>query len=90
MEATLYINIFGYIATTIGLLMMLPQIIKMYTTKKVEDVSLLTIYFYLVQSILWTIYGYLISAGPVLVGNAIATIIAIYELYLKLKHEKQN
>jgi MtN3 and saliva related transmembrane protein len=84
-----YINILGYVATAIGLSMMLPQIAKMYKTKKVEDVSLLTICFYLLQSVLWTYYGYLISASPVLVGNAIATLIATWELYLKLKYENK-
>lgn len=83
------INILGYFATAMGLSMMLPQIAKMYRTKSVQDISLFTIFLYLFQSILWTIYGFLISAPPVYVGNAIATLIAVFELYLKTKYQNK-
>lgn len=85
---TLYIftNIVGYTAAVIGTLLMLPQVIKSWRSKKVEDLSFSTVILYFLNCALWLIYGLLIFAYPVIVANGIALVISIIQIFLKIKY----
>lgn len=78
----------GYLAAIIGTSLMLPQVIKSVRTKRVHDLSWLMLILYFTNCLLWGIYGYLISAMPIIICNAIALLISIVQLGLKLKYEK--
>lgn len=79
-------NVIGYAATVVGVSLMLPQVIKSWRTKKVEDVSLGMVTLYFFNCALWLTYGILISAKPVIITNAIALVISVLQLILKLKY----
>ena len=61
-----YVELLGYIATTIGVSMMVPQMLKIYKTKEVGEISTISVFMYADQGILWTIYGILIGSNPLL------------------------
>ena len=87
---TIIVEFIGYIAAIVGTSLMLPQVIKAYKTKKVDDLSLATVIIYIINCILWSIYGILIYAIPVIVCNIIAFIIGIVQLGLKIKYKTIN
>lgn len=82
-----FTELIGYTAAFVGTLLMLPQVIKSYQTKSVKDVSFIMIIMYIVNDILWAIYGVLISSIPLVVCNVIAFGIGVTQLGLKMKYK---
>jgi MtN3 and saliva related transmembrane protein len=76
----------GYAAVGVGATFMLPQVLKSWKTKRVDDLSLVSVILYFANSVLWLAYGFLIAAWPVIVANALALIISIVQGFLKLKY----
>jgi len=60
--SNILINIIGYSGAVVGTLFMLPQVVKSVWSKKVNDVSLLTVIGFVVNCALWLTYGLLIHA----------------------------
>lgn len=79
-------NLVGYTAALAGTFLMLPQLIKSIKTKKTADLSITGIILYIVNCCLWTTYGFLLFAIPMVIANAIGIIIGIAQLVLKLKY----
>ena len=65
-----------------------PQVIKSYRTKSVEDLSIWMIFATFVGTVFWITYGYLIESSPVLIMNIIFGIIVLVQLYLKVKYRE--
>jgi len=80
-------NLIGYIAAVVGTFIMLPQIIKSCKSKKTADLSMGMVVIYVVNCCLWLFYGFLLGAMPVILANGIGLIIAIAQLFLKLKYD---
>lgn len=81
-------QIIGFLAAAVGTSLMLPQVIKTFKTKKVDDVSLVMLVFYFLNCLLWLTYGLLILAWPLIVCNFIALIISIIQLVLKFQYKQ--
>ena len=86
---TLVINIIGYTAALVGTTLMIPQVVKSFKTKSVKDISLFMVIAYVLNCILWTIYGFFIVSYPVIICNIIAFVISIIQLILKIKYTKK-
>jgi MtN3 and saliva related transmembrane protein len=81
-------DIIGYAATVVGTPLMLPQLYKSWKTKRMKDVSafMLTLYFF--NCALWSVYGIMIGAMPVLVANGVGFLIGCVLLAMKLRYRK--
>ena len=84
---TIFIELIGYLAGILTSITMLPQVIKTYKTKKVEDISLLMVVIILIGVGLWSVYGYLINSMPVLIMDTISFFLVLTELLLILKYK---
>lgn len=80
-------DLIGYTGTVVGTLIMLPQVIKVFRTKKTEDVSVLMTILYLLNCVLWLWYGHRIHAAPVMVANGAGGVIGTILFVLKLKYD---
>ena len=80
------INLVGYLAASIGTVLMIPQLIKSIKTKQVKDLSVLMLLFYLLNCILWAEYGILINSFPIIICNFIALIISGFLFIIKIKY----
>ncbi len=80
------ITVIGYAATAVGTVLMLPQVIRSWRTRRVDDLSLAMVLLYFVNCSLWLVYGVLINAGPVIVANGAGLVISIVQLVLKLRY----
>jgi MtN3 and saliva related transmembrane protein len=78
------VDLVGYTGTVVGTLVMLPQLVKTWRTRRVHDLSFWMLALYVVNCALWLVYGLLISARPVIVCNAIAIVISIVQVWMKL------
>ncbi|MBP1927938.1 MtN3 and saliva related transmembrane protein [Methanolinea mesophila] len=75
--------VIGSVAALLTMFGFVPQILKMYRTKLVHDVSVLTLFQFSAGVFLWAIYGYAIQ-DPVVVGANIvsfATLVVALILY---------
>ncbi len=82
----IFTNIIGYLAALVGTFLMVPQLIRAMRTKHMGDVSAIMLWAYLLNCTLWSIYGTLLWAVPMMVCNYIAIGIAIWQLILKRKY----
>lgn len=80
-------NVMGYAAAVLGSAMFLPQLVKMYRNKDVRSVSLFSTILLTIVSVLWTGYGILLSAPPVIAVNTIVGLSAASMTALKLRYD---
>lgn len=69
--------------TTMGFV---PQIVKGFKTKKMEDVSSGMLLLLGIGMFLWMVYGILIDSLPVIFWNAIALSLNVVLIVLKMKY----
>lgn len=81
-------ELIGYLGGIFIMISFVPQVIKSYRTKSVEDLSVWMIVATLVGTVFWVIYGYLIGSRPVAVMNIIFGVIVLFQLYLKIRYER--
>ncbi|HEY4514004.1 MAG TPA: SemiSWEET family transporter [Candidatus Paceibacterota bacterium] len=81
----IFTNIFGYSAAAVGMALMLPQIYKMYKTKKVTDISWGTLILYFLNSVLWLAYGVLDSSIPLVTANTFGIVVSVVLIVFKVK-----
>jgi MtN3 and saliva related transmembrane protein len=78
------IEIIGYLAAFFGTILMLPQAFKTYRTRHVADISLVMLVVYIINCMLWGIYGYFLHSVPMLLCNGFALIIGFLMLSMKI------
>jgi len=83
------IEFFGYFAAILTTLAFLPQLIKTITTKKAEDVSLVTLIMFLTGVFSWIIYGYKIESTPILAANIVTFALNLLILIFKIIFAKK-
>ncbi|MBC7108456.1 MAG: SemiSWEET transporter [Methanomassiliicoccales archaeon] len=71
--------------TTMGFV---PQIVKGFRTKKMEDVSSGMLLLLGIGMFLWMVYGILIDSLPVIFWNAIALSLNVVLIALKMKYQR--
>ena len=79
----------GFAAGILIAISMIPQLVKSYKTKKVEDVSLLMLFIALVGTALWVIYGYLISSYPIMAMDGFGFFVTLLTLFMKIMYVKR-
>ena len=82
------VDFIGYLGGFFIMISFIPQVIKSHKTKSVRDLSIEMIISTLLGTLFWIIYGFLINGMPIVIMNVIFGIIVLYQLYLKIKHEK--
>ena len=82
------VEFFGYFAAILTTLAFIPQLLKTITTKKADDVSLLTLIMFLTGVGSWIIYGIKINSQPIIAANTITFLLNLLILFFKLKYTK--
>ncbi|HET57723.1 MAG TPA: hypothetical protein ENN35_04680 [Deltaproteobacteria bacterium] len=75
----------GLAAAVLSSLAMTPQVIKIYRTRQTGDLSLPAFLSLATGLFLWLVYGVMIGAMPVIVGNAVGFSLVMYVVVMKLK-----
>jgi MtN3 and saliva related transmembrane protein len=83
------VDIVGFGAMLGSTFALIPQIIKIYTSKSAKDVSLLSAINFFISGVLWVIYGLMVNAWSVWLTNIFVTCFALILLRLKLAFNHQ-
>ena len=83
------IEIVGFAGSAIFASALIPQVIKSWTTKSTEDISLLWNSLLLTGLILFVIYGIGIGSRPIMIFTTIEASLTLSLLILKLTHSKR-
>ena len=81
-----YVEIIGFVAGALTTLAYVPQVIKTAHSKSAKDLSLAWIGISVIGLALWEIYGLVILSYPLIITNIISLALALYLMYLKMKH----
>jgi len=82
----LWIELLGLIAGTVTSLGFIPQLIRGYKTKKLEDVSYYMPAILAIGMTLWLIYGIVITAFAVMIANAFGIFCCLTLIFMKTKY----
>ncbi len=80
------VTLLGLLAAAVSTVGFAPQVIKVYKTRMTRDLSLGSYIILFSGLFLWFIYGLLLGAIPIILGNAIACAMAAYIIFMKIKH----
>ncbi len=81
-------DVFGFIAAALTTFAFLPQAIKIWRTKKAEDVSIVMLIIFITGLLFWIVYAIQINSLPVLIANMITFVLNVIILILKLIYRK--
>lgn len=82
-------EIIGLLAAFLTMFGFLPQVIKIYRTKSVNDLSLLAILQFMVGIFFWLIYGIHLKNFVIILANSVTFLILIAALVLFLKYSSK-
>ena len=84
------LEMMGYTAGALTTLAFVPQVLQIYRTKSVKDVSLAMFLHFTLGVALWLGYGIMTHSFPVVAANAITLILSFVILYFKWKYNRVN
>jgi len=82
-------EIVGFLAAFLTMFGFLPQVIKIYRTKSVKDLSLLAILQFMLGVFLWLLYGIHLKNVVIILANGVTFLILLVALVLFLKYSKK-
>jgi MtN3 and saliva related transmembrane protein len=83
-------EILGFLAAFLTMFGFLPQVIKIYRTKSVKDLSLLAIIQFMLGIFLWLIYGIHLKNAVIILANSVTFLVLLAALVLFLKYSKKS
>lgn len=80
-------TIIGFTAATLTMFGFVPQIIKIYKTKSVKDISIVALLEFSIGIFLWVLYGIHLKNSVIILANTVSlsTLIIALILYFKYK-----
>ena len=84
-----FIDIIGLFAGMCVTISVIPQIIKVWRTKKVKAISLLTFSILTFGIMVWVIYGILKNDWPIIITNSISLCLNLTMIYFLVYYEKE-
>lgn len=87
MNTTDFVGLFAGICVTISVI---PQIIKVWKTKKVRQISLLTFSVLTFGIAIWVVYGILKNDLPIIITNSVSLCLNLLMVYFIIYYEKEN
>ena len=78
-------NLVGTAAGTLTTISFIPQVIRAWRTKSVDDLSLWMLLAFTSGVGLWILYGFVTDALPLIITNGITFVLAFMLLIMKLQ-----
>ncbi|WP_417941683.1 SemiSWEET family sugar transporter [Flavobacterium sp. RS13.1] len=85
-----YIDLIGLFAGICVTISVIPQIIKVWKTKKVKQISLLTFGILTFGIAIWIVYGILKKDLPIIVTNNVCLLFNLIMVYFTFYYEKEQ
>jgi MtN3 and saliva related transmembrane protein len=84
------VTLVGSMAATLTTVSFLPQMVKAYKTKKMQDVSPYLMALYASGTTLWLAYGVFLSDWVIILANAFGTAFNLVLLYMKFAYGRPS
>ncbi|MEO7976964.1 SemiSWEET transporter [Flavobacterium sp.] len=84
------IDILGLFAGACVTISVIPQIIKVFKTKKVRQISLLTFSILTFGIAIWVVYGILKNDLPIIITNSLSLVLNLIMVYFIIYYEKES
>ncbi|TDO83100.1 MtN3 and saliva related transmembrane protein [Flavobacterium chryseum] len=81
------VGLFAGICVTVSVI---PQIYKVWKTKKVKQISLLTFSVLTFGIAIWVVYGILKKDFPIIITNSVSLFLNLVMVYFIIYYEKEN
>jgi len=78
-------DLIGALASTLTTIAFVPQVWRAWKTRSARDLSLPMYLIFSSGVVLWFVYGLMLGAMPIIIGNAITLLLAGAVLAMKLK-----
>ena len=75
----------GFISGILTTIAFIPQVLKVWVTRKTEDISLLMFIIFITGIIGWLIYGILIVNYPLILANSVTLVLAVLIIIGKIR-----
>lgn len=79
-----WIDFVGYFGSFLSAITFFPQVYKAWKTKSVGDLSMIMILIVFTSTLVWIVYGVAKNIGPVILCNAIMSVLVACLIYFKL------
>jgi MtN3 and saliva related transmembrane protein len=83
-----YKEVFGYLGMIFLTITLIPQLIKVFRTKKALDLSYIFLSINVLTCVFFLIYGIILSKTPLIIANIVVILQTLILIYLK--HEYAN
>lgn len=84
------IDILGLFAGVCVTISVVPQIVKVWKTKKVKQISLLTFSVLTFGIGIWVVYGILKNDLPIIITNSVSFCLNLIMVYFIIYYEKES
>ena len=81
--------VIGTVASVVSTVSFLPQVIKVFKTKRTKDLSFPSYFILGSGSVLWATYGFLLGDRPIVLTNTIIVLLVATILIAKLHYDKK-
>jgi MtN3 and saliva related transmembrane protein len=83
-------DVLGFVGGVLVTLALVPQVIKVFKLKSAVEISLPFTILLMVGMLFWLGYGILFQLFPVILWNAVGTILVAMLLFAKLKYGRRR
>lgn len=85
-----FLTVIGLVAATLTSSAGLPQVLKSFKTKSTRDLSWIMIFQILLGTTLWAVYGIFAKDIVIIFAQAVAYLIYIFLLIVKIKYNNSH
>ena len=84
------VDAIGYAAGTLATLAFVPQVVKTWRSKSVDDLSLTTLATFTTGIALWLVYGVRVGSIPIVLANAVTLLLNAVLIVLKVRYGRRS
>ena len=79
-------EVFGYLGMVFLTITLIPQLVKVFKTKKAEDLSYVFLSINVLTCVFFLIYGIILEETPLIIANTIVILQTLTLIFLKNKY----
>ena len=81
------VNIVGFTAGALTTIAFVPQVIKIWKSKRASDISMGTFAIFSFGVTMWLLYGIQLGAVPIILANGMTLVLSLIILFFKIKYK---
>lgn len=84
-----WIEMVGHAGSLLSSITFIPQVYKVWQTKRTQDLSLTMMFIVFTSTLVWLVYGVGLKLWPVIICNSIIAVLSLMLIYFKFTFEKK-